>query len=73
MYFTFIMLGFGARKSCEYMFKSNLLQEFLKGSQAYDVAITEYFASDCALAVIIKIQMSDNKNSFSNNDALGIP
>lgn len=51
MYQTFLVLAFLGQRACEIMFESKNVQDFLKQQNQFDVVITEYFNSDCAIAI----------------------
>lgn len=54
MYQTFLVLAFLGQRACEIMFESKNVQDFLKQNNGFDIVITEYFNTDCALVIANK-------------------
>lgn len=54
MYTTFLFLASIGQSSCEMMFNSAKMQQFMKRDDRFDIVISEYFNSDCALVVAKK-------------------
>lgn len=51
MYTTFLFLASIGEGSCEILFESESVKNFIKADNQFDVVITEYFNSDCSLAI----------------------
>lgn len=56
MYTIFLFLDTFGQKSCEMLFESLNLQNFLKENNKFDIAVTEFFNSDCSLAIVEKFK-----------------
>lgn len=56
-YFIFLVLGDVGETVCEVAYTSRTVQSFLKENQKFDVALTEYFNTDCFVPLAKKLNV----------------